>query len=120
MSCASASSWAFASAMVSVFEIAPGVRARLGDWVTGPELGQTTAKLPRYVVGGNKDADSTRGLFKSGPVHVPPTVKNGVRACVICERARRRDVEAFLSALSNGEGSHRALIQTWKIGAVGS
>lgn len=100
------------------FEIAPGVRARLGDWVTGPELGQTTAKLPRYVVGGNKDADSTRGLFKSGPVHVPPTVKNGVRACVICERARRRDVEAFLSALSNGEGSHRALIQTWKIGAV--
>jgi hypothetical protein len=27
-------------------------------------------------------------------------------------------VESFLSALSGGEGSHRALVQTWKIGAV--
>lgn len=100
------------------FEIAPGVPARLGDWLTGPDLGQTAARHPRYIVGGNKEANSTRGLFTYGPVYVPPTVKNGVRACVICERARRREVEAFLSALSNGEGSHRALIQTWKIGAV--
>jgi len=100
------------------FEIAPGVAARLGDWVTGPELGQTTAALPRYIVGGNKEADSTRGLFKSGPVHVPASARTAVRSCVICEGSRRREVEAFLSALSNGEGSHRALTQTWKIGAV--
>lgn len=100
------------------FEIAPGVRARLGDCVTGPALGQTTVKLPRYVVGGNKEADSTRGLFRSGPVHIPAAVKRGIRASVICERARRRDVEAFLSALRDGEGSHRDLTQTWRIGAV--
>jgi hypothetical protein len=100
------------------FEIAPGVRARLGDWVSGPELGQTTAALPRYIVGGSKEADSTRGLFKSGPVHVPASVRTSVRACAICERSRRREVEAFLSALSDGEGSHRALTQTWKIGPV--
>jgi Piwi domain len=100
------------------FEIAPGVRARLGDWVTGPEFGQTTAALPRYIVGGNRDADSTRGLFRSGPVHVPASARTSVRACVICERSRRREVEAFLSALSDGEGSHRALTQTWKIGAI--
>ncbi|WP_438042083.1 Piwi domain-containing protein [Sorangium sp. So ce128] len=100
------------------FEIAPGVRARLGDWVTGLELGQTTAALPRYIVGGNKEADSTRGLFKSGPVHVPASARNSIRACVICERARRREVEAFLTALSDGEGSHRPLRQTWKLGAV--
>ena len=100
------------------FEIAPGVLARLGDWVTGPDLGQTTVALPRYVLGGNKEADSTRGLFKSGPVHVPASARATVVACVICERSRRRDVEAFLTALSDGEGSHRPLMQTWKIGAI--
>jgi hypothetical protein len=45
-------------------------------------------------------------------------VRSGVRACVICESARRRDVEAFLSALRDGEGAHRALAETWKIGPV--
>jgi hypothetical protein len=100
------------------FEIAPGVRARLGDWVTGPELGQTTVALPRYIVGGNKEADSTRGLFKSGPVHIPASARTNVRSCVLCERSRRGEVEAFLTALSAGEGSHRPLMQTWKIGAV--
>lgn len=100
------------------FEIAPGVRARLGNWVTSAELGQTMAALPRYVVGGNKEADSTRGLFRSGPVHVPASVRTSVRACVICEHSRRPEVESFLSALSDGEGSHRPLMQTWRIGAV--
>jgi hypothetical protein len=100
------------------FEIAPGVRARLGNWVTGPELGQTAAVLPRYSLGGNKEADSTSGVFKSGPVHVPANARTSVRACIICEGSRRREVEAFLTALRDGEGSHRPLMQTWRIGAV--
>ncbi|MGK3996581.1 Piwi domain-containing protein [Sorangium sp. So ce1024] len=100
------------------FEIAPGVMARLSGWVTGADLGQTTVPLPRYIVGGNRQADSTRGLFKSGPVHVPPGTHAGIRACIICERSRRREVESFLKALIDGEGSHRPLTQTWKIGAV--
>lgn len=100
------------------FEIAPGVTARLSGWVTGPELGQTAASLPTYIVGGNKRADSTVGLFKSGPVFVPPSAQVNVRACVICERSLRHEVEQFLKALSCGEGSHRPLTNTWKIGAV--
>ncbi|MBX3747808.1 MAG: hypothetical protein KF833_21075 [Verrucomicrobiae bacterium] len=100
------------------FEIAPGVKARLSGWVTAHELGQTTASLPKYIVGGNKVADSTRGLFKSGPVYVPSSAQHSVRACVLCENSRRREVELFLKALSDGEGSHRPLVQTWKIGAI--
>lgn len=100
------------------FEIAPGVGARLSGWLTGSELGQATASLPTFIFGGNRRADSTRGLFKSGPAYVPPGTQVGVRACVICERSRRREVELFLQALSDGEGSHRSLAHTWKIGAV--
>lgn len=101
------------------FEIAPGVKARLTDWVTGADLGQSNARLPRYVVGGGKVADSTKGLFYSGPRHVPAhATANGIRVCVICERSQRREVDSFLKAFNDGAGSHRPLNQTWKIGTL--
>lgn len=101
------------------FQIAPGVKARLTDWVTGADLGQSNARLPRYVVGSGKVADSTKGLFYSGPRHVPShATVNSVRVCVICERSRRREVDGFLKAFSDGVGSHRPLSQTWKIGGL--
>lgn len=98
------------------FEIAPGVRARLAGWVGASELGQSNAALPRYVVGGGRIADSTTGIFRNGPQHIPASVVKGVRACIICERSRRGDVGTFLKALTEGSGTHRALRQTWKIG----
>ena len=101
------------------FEIAPGVKARLTDWITAADLGQSNAPLPRYVVAGGKVADSTRGLFLSGPRHVPAhAATTGIRVCVICERSRRLEVDSFLKAFSDGAGSHRALSQTWKIGGL--
>ncbi len=101
------------------FEIAPGVKASRSDWVTGADLGQSNSRLPRYVVGSGKVADSTKGLFYSGPRYVPPHVTtNGVRVCVICERSRRREVDSFLKAFRDGAGSHRPLSQTWKIGSL--
>jgi hypothetical protein len=51
-----------------------------------------------------------------GPQHVPPSASKGVRACIICERSRRGEVESFLKALTDGHNAHRALKQTWKIG----
>jgi len=101
----------------SQFEIAPGAKARLTDWVTDADLGQSKAQLPRFVVGSGKTSDSTTGLFRSGPRQVPLSAKvNGIRVCVICERARREEVASFLTAFSKGVGSHRPLSQTWKIG----
>jgi hypothetical protein len=101
------------------FDIAPGVKARLADWVTGADLGQSNARLPRYIVGGGKVADSTTGLFRSGPRHVPPhATTSAINVCVICERARRPEVDSFLKAFSDGAGSHRPLSQTWKIGGL--
>jgi hypothetical protein len=99
--------------------VAPGLKARLSGWITGNDLGQSSAQLPRYVVGGGKVADSTTGLFRSGPRYVPAQVAtNSIRACVICERSRRREVDLFLRAFSDGAGSHRPLSQTWKIGGL--
>ncbi|MDX2087841.1 MAG: Piwi domain-containing protein [Kofleriaceae bacterium] len=98
------------------FEIAPGVRARLSGSVAAADLGQTSAALPRYVVGGGRFGGKTASVFASGPHHVPPSASKGVRACIICERSRRTEVETFLKALTDGHAAHRALKQTWKIG----
>jgi len=98
------------------FEIAPGVRARLSGSVPAADLGQSTAALPRYVLGSGRVGDKTASVFASGPHYVPPSVSKGVRACIIGERSRRSEVEMFLKALTDGHGAHRALRQTWKVG----
>ena len=98
------------------FEIAPGVRAHLSGSVAASDLGQSSAALPRYVLGGGRVGDKTASVFTSGPQHVPPSVSKGVRACIIGERSRRGDIETFLKALTDGHGAHRALKQTWKLG----
>lgn len=98
-------------------EIAPGVNARIAGWINAHDLGLSTAPLPQYVVGGGERADSTIGVFRGGPRHVPAHLRTGpIRACVICERSRRREVDAFLNAFANGAGSHRPLRQTWRLG----
>lgn len=100
------------------FEIVPGVRARLSGSVAASDLGQSNAALPRYVLGGGRIGDKTASVFASGPQHVPPSASAGVRACIIGERSRRSEVEAFLKALTDGHGAHRALKQTWKLGEL--
>jgi hypothetical protein len=100
------------------FEIAPGVSARLSDPVPAADLGQSHAALPRYVFGGGRIGDKAANVFTNGPHHVPPSVSKAVRACVIGEGIRRREVEAFIKALTDGHGAHRALRQTWKIGEL--
>jgi hypothetical protein len=100
----------------SAFEIAPGVSARLSGPISAADLGQSNAALPRYVLGGGRVGDKTASVFAMGPQHVPPSASKGVRACIICERSRRRDVEIFLKALTEGAGAHRALRQTWRLG----
>ncbi len=100
------------------FEIAPGVSARLSGFVAASDLGQSSATLPRYMLGGGRVGDKTASVFASGPQHVPPSARKGVRACIIGERSLRGEVERFIKALTDGHGAHRALKQTWKLGEL--